>query len=170
MPFTVERSSINQFARLASLLLVGTFTGFLLTVLVLELSMRGADGPTYVTVRHIELNSMDRLASATLLPALVVTAVLAATALRGHRLFPIVALTLLIGVLILTLTVNLPINADQRDWVSTVPPVDWADVRDRWQLAHAIRTCTAAIAFILLATAAVLRRTAGSASRQGSAV
>jgi len=38
-----------------------------------------------------------------------------------------------------------------------VPPSDWASVRDRWQLAHAIRTVSAVLAFCSLTTAAITR-------------
>jgi hypothetical protein len=33
------------------------------------------------------------------------------------------------------------------------PPQDWADVRDRWQIAHLARTIAAVCAFIVLAAA-----------------
>jgi uncharacterized membrane protein len=57
------------------------------------------------------------------------------------------ALTLLVGILALTLVVNLPINADQLDWNAQAPPADWATVRDHWQIAHGARTVAAVFAF-----------------------
>jgi hypothetical protein len=65
-----------------------------------------------------------------------------------------VALALLIFVFILTLAVNLPINADQVNWNAQAPPADWAAVRDRWQAAHAVRTAAGVLAFAALALAA----------------
>jgi hypothetical protein len=35
------------------------------------------------------------------------------------------------------------------------PPADWAGVRDRWQVAHLIRTCAALLAFGVLIGSAV---------------
>jgi hypothetical protein len=138
-----------------SLLFAGLFAGFLTAVLVLELSLRGADGTVYTQVRLVELDSLDKLAVATLLPALIATAALAYRALRTNTRWPIMgALTLLVLVVALTITVNLPINADQLHWNTASPPVDWADVRDRWQIAHAARTAAAVLAFALIAFAA----------------
>lgn len=125
----------------------GLFAGFLLTVLVLEQSLRRFDAQIYTQVRQVELVRLDTLASVTLLPAIITTAVLV---LRSRRAPAIVALVLLVGVFVLTLVVNLPINSDQADWVVANPPADWAEVRDRWQLAHLARTVAAMAAFGVL--------------------
>ena len=37
------------------------------------------------------------------------------------------------------------------------PPTNWADVRDRWQLAHVARTATSMLAFLLLIAAGIRR-------------
>jgi len=138
-----------RFARGASLLFTGLFAGFLVTVLVLELSLRSYNGSVYTQVRHVELDNLDKLASATLIPALMATALLVfylARARQSIRL-PVTALALMALVLGLTLIVNMPINSDQLDWKVQSPPPDWATVRDHWQLAHAVRTIAAVLAF-----------------------
>lgn len=146
---------MTKYARVASLLFAGLFAGFLTAVLVLELSLRGADGTVYTQVRLVELDSLDRLAVATLLPAVITTAVLAYRTFRTNTRWPTVAaLTLLVLIVALTIIVNLPINADQLHWNTASPPADWTDVRDRWQIAHAARTAAAVLAFALLAIAA----------------
>jgi uncharacterized membrane protein len=137
-----------RFVRLANLIFAGLFAGFLLTVLVLEQSLRRFDAHVYTQVRQVELVRLDTLASVTLLPAIITTAVLV---LRSRRAPAIAALVLLAGVFVLTLVVNLPINHDQTGWSIQSPPADWADVRDRWQLAHLGRTVAAIVAFGLLA-------------------
>jgi uncharacterized membrane protein len=143
---------LTRYARVVSLLFAGLFAGFLTAVLVLELSLRGADGTVYTQVRLVELDSLDKLAVATLLPALITTAVLAYRTLRTNSRWPTMgAVTLLVLVVALTITVNLPINADQLHWNAASPPADWTDVRDRWQIAHAARTVAAVLAFALLA-------------------
>jgi hypothetical protein len=38
------------------------------------------------------------------------------------------------------------------------PPQDWADVRDRRQIAHLVRAIAAVCAFIVLAAAAITQR------------
>ncbi|NEA30478.1 DUF1772 domain-containing protein [Streptomyces sp. SID13031] len=136
-----------RFVRFANVAFAGLFAGFLLTVLVLEHSLRPFDGHVYTQVRQVELVRLDTLASVTLLPAVITTVVLV---LRSWRAPAIAALVLLVGVFALTLIVNLPINSDQADWLVATPPADWADVRDRWQLAHLARTVAAIIALGLL--------------------
>lgn len=143
--------------RAASLVFAGLFAGFLTAVLVLELSLRRFDGTVYTQVRLVELDSLDKLAIATLLPALVATAVLVYRTFRTDSRWPTVAaFALLVFIFGLTLIVNLPINSDQLGWNAHFPPADWADVRDRWQIAHAVRTTAAVLAFAVLAFAAPL--------------
>jgi uncharacterized membrane protein len=149
-----------KLVRFASVGFAGLFAGFLLTVLVLEQSLRRFDAQIYTQVRQVELVRLDGLASVTLLPAIIATAVLvlrarrapgtAVLVRRAGRAPAIAALVLLAGVFVLTLVVNQPINSDQADWVVANPPADWADIRDRWQLAHLVRTVAAIGAFGLL--------------------
>lgn len=143
-------SRVVRIARWVSLLFAGLFAGFLVAVLVLEQSLRSFDRQVYTQVRQVELDSLDKLAVVTLLPALIATALLVAFTLKAREGTPwltLTALTLLVGILILTLMVNLPINADQLDWDVQAPPADWATVRDRWQIAHGVRTGAAVLAF-----------------------
>ncbi|MFG3360500.1 hypothetical protein [Streptomyces griseofuscus] len=49
--------------------------------------------------------------------------------------------------------VNAPSNLDQFDWNAQAPPADWAAVRDRWQIAHAVRTAFCVIALGCLGVA-----------------
>lgn len=147
-------------ARFASLTFSGVFAGFLITVLVLELSMRTLGGSVYIEVRHVELIGMDVLASVMLVPAAAATAVVVAGRFRAGgaaRWLPTIALLLMVSVVVLTVAVNLPINADQHSWVATTPPPDWASVRDRWQLAHAVRTVAAVLAFGCLSVGEIRR-------------
>ncbi|MFE6487320.1 anthrone oxygenase family protein [Streptomyces sp. NPDC057757] len=143
-------SPVARIARWAGLFFSGVFAGFLVAVLVLESSLRRFDRHTYTQVRHAELDSLDRLAAVTLLPALIATASLLAVTYRARRRprwSTLTALVLLVGILVLTLVVNLPINADQLDWNAQAPPADWATVRDHWQIAHGVRTAAAVLAF-----------------------
>ncbi|MFF3223115.1 anthrone oxygenase family protein [Nocardia suismassiliense] len=140
---------MTNYARFASVLFAGLFAGFLTGVAVLELSLRGFDGTVYTQVRLVELDSLDKLAVVTLVPAVLSTAV---SAYRTNTRWPTVsALALLVFVFGLTLLINLPINADQLEWNALSPPADWSEVRDRWQLAHAVRTAAAILAFGILA-------------------
>jgi uncharacterized membrane protein len=160
----VARTITSRAALSVSLLFSGLFAGFLITVLVLELSMRGFDGSVYAQVRQVELVAMDVFASVTLIPALIVTALLAALTIRqkeAARLLPVGALIMLLLILGTSLLVNVPINTDQLEWNVAAPPADWATVRDRWQSAHAVRTGAAVIAVALLSATAMLSSSAG---------
>jgi uncharacterized membrane protein len=146
--------------RSASLVFTGLFAGFLLGVLVLEKSLRAYNGSVYTQVRKVELDSLDTLASVTLIPALLSTLVVAVLAIRARgndRWLLVAASTLLLAVFVTTLAINLPINGDQADWSVQAPPSDWAAVRDRWQLAHVVRTVSAVLALCSLTAAAVVR-------------
>ena len=99
------------------------FTGFLVTVLVLESSLRSAAAPVYTQVRQVELDRLDNLASATLIPALIAAAILVVSAARNRRrvLWPALALVLLLSVVATTLVFNVPINTDQLTWNVQAP-------------------------------------------------
>ena len=160
---------IEPVARVVSLVFGGIFTGFLVAVLVLELSLRDFGATAYTQVRQVELVRLDDLASATLVPTVVATLLLIFLGLRrGERRLTLlsIALVLLVVVFVTTVAVNIPINADQLDWSITNPPADWADDRDRWQVAHVVRTAAATLAFACLVfSAGVHRRAEGAMSR-----
>ncbi|MFJ2844040.1 anthrone oxygenase family protein [Streptomyces griseofuscus] len=67
------------------------------------------------------------------------------------------ALVLLVLALVVTFVVNAPIDLDQFDWNAQAPPADWAAVRDRWQIAHAVRTAFCVIALGCLGVAIIDR-------------
>ncbi|MGW5381138.1 anthrone oxygenase family protein [Nocardia sp. NPDC003963] len=141
--------------RFATRLFAGLFAGFLLGVLILESSLRSADAATYLQVRSVELDRLDLLATLTLIPALCLGAALAVSAYRSGRAWvpTSFAVALLAVVALISITVNLPINAQQTEWAGHGIPADWSAVRDRWQAAHTVRTVAAVIAFgVLLRT------------------
>ncbi|GAA3029775.1 DUF1772 domain-containing protein [Streptosporangium longisporum] len=151
--------NLSPIARISGLLSAGLFAGFLVAVLVLELSLRRFGASVYTQVRMVELDALDRLAAATLVPALIAMTTVVVLALRGGTRVPrphLTALILLTAVLVTTITVNMPINADQLTWDVETPPADWTTARDRWQIAHAVRTVAAVLAFGCLAVAAHL--------------
>ena len=152
---------LERVARTVSVVFGGVFAGFMITILVLELSLRKFDASVYTQVRKVELVRMDTLATATLIPTIIATAVVIAVGLKWGRpglALSSVALGLLLVVLVTTVVVNLPINSDQLDWSVASPPSDWAHDRDRWQIAHAIRTVAAGLAFLCLVFSAGVHR------------
>ncbi|WP_280313368.1 DUF1772 domain-containing protein [Nocardia abscessus] len=133
-------------------------------VLALELPLRGFDGSVYTQVRLVELEWLDTFATVTLLPAIAATALAFVQAYRWRSrdtVWAAVALALLVSIVAVTVVVNLPINAEQLDWSAAAPPQNWAQVRDRWQIAHVVRTGAAVAAYAcLIIPAARSRRSA----------
>ena len=51
-----------------------------------------------------------------------------------------VALLLTIGVLVITLAVEVPIDNQIKTWTTATLPADWQDIRARWSVFHTVRT------------------------------
>jgi uncharacterized membrane protein len=161
----MTKPAVVGVARYTGLLGSGMLAGVAVTVLVLELALRGLSGPEYVRVRQAEYAPFTWFIGALLVPTLVAVAVLAHRARRerGPALRPVAwALALLLLALLVSLVVNGPINVQQAGWDVQAPPADWARVRDRWQIAHAVRTVALIGAFCCLSTAAAGGQEAGS--------
>jgi uncharacterized membrane protein len=148
---------IGSVLRFISLVFTGLFAGFLVGILVLELSLRGFDGSVYTQTQRVALVALPLLATVLLVPAMITTGATAASRMRARdRVFRLAAgaFALLLAAFVVTLAVNVPINLAEGDWAVGAPPADWAAIRDRWQIGHAVRTVAAVAAFCLLAAAA----------------
>ena len=153
--------TIRRMALFAGLLFSGLFAGFLLAVLILEASLRRFPASVYTQVRQVELAHLDDLATVLLPAALLATATLVVVTIARPgrtRWLALTALVLLLATFIISLLVSVPINTDQQGWSVLAPPSDWARVRDRWQMAHLVRTTTAVLAFTILGRATTTRR------------
>ena len=69
----------------AAVLFSGLFAGFLTTVLVFEASLRGYGAAVYTQVRLIELEHLDDLATALLVPAILAATALTLADIRRRR-------------------------------------------------------------------------------------
>ncbi|MEV0204577.1 anthrone oxygenase family protein [Streptomyces sp. NPDC050788] len=147
--------------RYTALLGSGMLAGVALTVLFLELALRDLNGPEYVRVRQAEYAPFTWFIGVLLVPTFVAVLLLTLRA-RSERTaeLPLLAWAfgLILVALVVSLVVNGPINVEQTDWSVTSPPGDWASVRDRWQIAHAVRTVALVLAFGCLSAAALDRR------------
>jgi uncharacterized membrane protein len=136
-----------------AVLFSGLFAGFLTTVLVFEASLRSYGATVYTQVRLIELAHLDDLATGLLVPAMLGSAALTLAVIRRHdggRWLALTAVLLLLVTMVISVSISVPINTAQLSWSVVAPPADWSAVRDRWQLAHVVRTTTAVLAFVLL--------------------
>jgi Anthrone oxygenase len=132
------------------------------TVLVLELALRRLNGQEYAHVRQVEFVFFTPFIGAVLLPTLIAVAMLVihARKTRSPTLRPTaIALGLLLLAVLISLTVNGPINVGEQSWNLQALPAEWARIRDRWQIAHAVRTVAIVFALGYLC-AAILDRAA----------
>jgi uncharacterized membrane protein len=77
-----------------------------------------------------------------LVPALLAAVLALIAAPREGRAFwaTTLAVVLFVAVFVVSVVVSVPINHDQTASDAQTPPPDWSAVRDRWQIAHAVRT------------------------------
>ena len=153
-----------------AVLFSGLFAGFLATVLVFEASLRGFGAAVYTQVRLIELQHLGDLATALLVPAILAAAALTLALIRRRGSGRWLTLTAVLLLLAISASISMRINTDQQSWSVSAPPGDWSNVRDRWQLAHAARTTTAALAFVLLAAVAVPVQSSRNAVQPSAAI
>ncbi len=62
--------------------------------------------------------------------------------------FTLASLVFIAVVGAISIAVNVPINLEMASWSVQDPPTDWAEIRDRWNLAHAFRTAAALLALV----------------------
>jgi uncharacterized membrane protein len=72
------------------------------------------------------------------------------------------ALIYIVGVIVFTAQVNLPLNYYTESWSAMALPKDWEDVRLAWNQANAIRVGTSFIAFTLCVCVLCLRCSSSS--------
>ncbi|WP_164540717.1 anthrone oxygenase family protein [Streptomyces abyssomicinicus] len=157
-------------ARWASLLGGGLYAGGALATLVLELAVRSLDGPAYVEFRQATHVYFPWLIGALLVPTYAAVVMLAVLAHRAGSLAfrpAVAALVLLVLALVVSFAFNAPVNVEQTGWNPQDPPADWADIRDHWQIAHAVRTAFCLTALGCLGSA-VIDRPFGGVEAPGS--
>lgn len=79
-------------------------------------------------------------------------------------LLALACLIYIVGVIVFTAQVNLPLNYTTESWDPQNLPDDWQSVRDQWNRANALRVATSASAFVLSVSALVVRASGGSSS------
>lgn len=90
---------------------------------------------------------------------------LAITLRAATRRYALAAGTLALTSLLVTRFGNVPINGKIKTWSSSLPP-DHADLLQRWEIYHDIRTATAVTAFVLLIVLVDKTRRVTAASEQ----
>jgi uncharacterized membrane protein len=154
--------SIVPVLRVVNVWLVGLLAGVLVGILIVEIALLELPASVYTAVEKPKHEIFEPIA---IIYAL--TVVLGITILASSRrefrtaAFALTAagMLLLIASIVTTVLVNVPINAEIMDtWSVENPPADWAEVRDRWNLFHTIRTALNVVAFLCLLLAATSSR------------
>jgi hypothetical protein len=122
-------------------LVVGVFWG---TWFSLSRSMSSITAPTFLEVGHTMIANlggpMAVLMPATLLSAVPVLVVLYRLRRRASFRLMLVGVGLLVVALVITLSVNVPIDYAINRWTVDTLPSDWTSIRNRWEAYHAART------------------------------
>jgi len=63
---------------------------------------------------------------------------------------------LIIGSLVITTAIEVPINNKVITWTAENTPADWEQLRNRWQYYNVVRTVLALLSFVLFAAGAIL--------------
>ena len=149
---------IAQFVNVVLFALVmGVFWG---TWFSLSRSIASITPDSFLEIGHLMIANLATPMSV-LMPAALISSVIVLLLLVRHArgsAFYLTALSLLlmIAALVVTLTVNVPIDNDINQWTRNTLPSDWMAIRDRWQVYHTVRTL-ASIASLSCAVASALR-------------
>ena len=122
-------------------LVVGVFWG---TWFSLSRSMSSITASTFLEVGHTMIANLGG-SMAVLMPATLISAGPALFGLyRLHRRasfsLVLVGVVLLVVALVITLSVNVPIDDAIAAWTVNTLPADWTSIRNRWEWYHAART------------------------------
>ena len=132
-------------------LVTGVFWG---TWFSLSRSIGAITPATFLEVGHTMIRNlgvpMSALMPAALLSALVLAVLLLRRGQARSSLVTVSAFALLLVAMIITLTVNVPIDRQIQSWTTTTLPVDWSAIRDRWEFYHALRTFVSLMALACL--------------------
>jgi uncharacterized membrane protein len=148
---------VAQFVHLFLFALVlGVFWG---TWFSLSRSIGSITAPTFLEVGHSMIANLGG-PMAVLMPTALLSAV--PVLIGFHRLqrrtafrLVLAGVGLLFVALVITLTVNVPIDNAINRWTVETLPADWRSIRDRWQAFHTLRTF-ASLAGFGCALAAIL--------------
>lgn len=102
---------------------------------------------------RVAARTMPILGNAAIL-SVAVCAVLARS-VPGALALSLVALALIVGDMAVTLAGNVPINQQVQGWNVAAPPPEWAELRDRWEKFHTIRTVLIVSGFALFSASVV---------------
>lgn len=132
-------------------LVTGVFWG---TWFSLSRSIADITPATFLEVGHLMIRNLGGPMRVLLPTALVSALALCVVLFRRHLLlaasFAGAALALMVVSLVITLTVNVPIDRQIQSWTIDAMAPDWTAIRDRWELFHGWRTAASLCALACL--------------------
>jgi uncharacterized membrane protein len=151
---------VLKIARFANLFLVALLAGLLVGVFIVEVALLDVSASVYTAVEKPKHEVFEPIMP--VVNTLVIVSGLVVLLLIRDRKTWVFGLTAVgvactIVATTTTLLVNVPINSEIINiWSVSDPPAEWARVRDRWNLFHAIRTVLAVVALFCLLLAAMM--------------
>jgi uncharacterized membrane protein len=133
---------IAQFVTIVLFALVmGVFWG---TWFSLSRSITAITPQTFLEVGHLMITNLGGPMSVLMPGALLASAVVMVLLFRRGRdgafYLTLIGLLLMAAALVVTLTVNVPIDYEINEWTRNTLPPDWTVLRERWQFYHTVRT------------------------------
>lgn len=160
MRFSYLENGMIALSALLAALMVGFFYTYSFNV---NLAMLEVDGEMYAIMQSL-FNENVRHAGffVVFFGAGVMPLVALAVNWRHYRtpsfwLIAVAAVVYILGVIVFTRNVNLPLNYYTESWNPQALPADWTETRDAWNRANAVRVATSGVAFVLHQAALVLR-------------
>ena len=138
-------------------LVMGVFWG---TWFTLSRSIEGFQPQTFLDIGQTAIRNlavpMAILMPLSLLSALIMIALLPKRSIAF--VFAIVAFALMGAALVVTLTVEVPIDNQIKVWtIATLPP-NWKMLRDRWEFYHGVRTSVSIFALAFMTVSGLSNR------------
>ncbi len=168
------RSTTSWVGLVLAVFSLGIMAGFFATYTGnVNLATRELDGPTYALVqsafnRHVR----HALFFAFFFGPAVLCLLALASAWRERPgwwwLVGFIGLSYVLGIVVFTREVNLPLNRLTESWTPATLPADWAATRDAWNLANAWRAGWSALLFALGLAALTWRAVSVPSALRGS--
>jgi len=147
---------LKQTIYILAVIMTGLIAGLMWGTGMDQYTHRLLDASAWVT-EHQVMDALFRRVMPPFWNASVLVLIVATTqSYRGARWLFGVAAALLALSLVVTVTVEVPMNRMIALWDAAAPPANWAAVRDKWLWFHLVRCVSGIVAFIL-STAALLQ-------------
>lgn len=148
-------------------LVTGIMAGFFYTYTFnVNLAMMEVNGEMYATVQSLfNVNVRHAMFFVFFFGGGVVPVIALLANWRHYRTVPFWLIAIaggiyIVGIIMFTANVNLPLNAYTESWNPQNLPADWQATRTAWNNANAIRVGTSGVAFVLYLVALVVRSAA----------